>query len=251
MFEFRGAANADRAVLTALWQEAFGDPPGFIELFFASAFAPERSRVAVEHGTILGALYWFDCSLDGEKFAYVYAVATFVSARGRGVSTALLEDVHSLLASKGYSGVILCPGEASLFRFYADRGYTAAGSVSEAECCAGFPHPVYEIGLEGYATERARLLPPGGVAQEGENLAYLSRFARFVAGGDFVAAISREGNQILEYLGPEEGIPGLLGALGLPEARVRRPGNGRPLVMLRMLRGQRLPQPLYFGLPFD
>lgn len=251
MFEFRFARTEDRKILTTLWQEAFGDPVEFIDLFFDAAFAPERSRVAVENGTVRGALYWFDCFLNGSKYAYLYAVATFACARGRGVSTALLQDTHETLTQLGYDGAILSPGSESLFRFYEQRGYTTAGSVREATVQAGDPLPVREIGPAEYALLRRRLLPEGGVMQEGANLAYLSRFARFVTGGDFVAAISRVGDSVLEYLGPEEQIPGLLGALGLPSAKVRRPGLGRPLVMAHPLRGQEAPRELYFGLPFD
>ena len=36
MMTFREARPSDRTALTALWQEAFGDPVSFIDLFFES-----------------------------------------------------------------------------------------------------------------------------------------------------------------------------------------------------------------------
>ena len=54
MIEFRYTKPEDRPRLTALWQEAFGDTTAYIDAFFETAYAPERSRVALIDGEIMG-----------------------------------------------------------------------------------------------------------------------------------------------------------------------------------------------------
>lgn len=245
---FRPAQPADFPDLTKLWQQAFGDPEDFIRMFLESGFAPERSRVCILEDRIAAMLYWFDCALGKDRYAYIYAVATDEAFRGRGIASALMEDVHSLLAGSGYRGAILSPGSESLFRFYRRMGYETLGFVTEQTASAGAPLPLREISPEEFAALRRQLLPGNGIRQEGANLAYLARFARFYAGADWIAAVA--GGSVAEYLGPPERIPGLLGALGLDTAQVRQPGHDRPLVMGLSLTGAPL-EPVYFGFPFD
>lgn len=231
MTEFRYTTMKDRPDLTRLWQEAFGDEIAYIDAFFETAWAPERSRVAVVDGEIAGMHFWFDCELDGQKLAYLYAVATDRRFRGRGVATKLMEDGERLLKERGYAGAVLSPGNESLFRFYADRGYETVGCRSEERIMAGSPISIREVDEEEYALIRRALLPENGVRQEGENLRFLQRFSRFYAGEGFCAAVYRSEAFLPEYLGDRERIPGLLGALGLGEASVRMPGADTPCVM--------------------
>lgn len=225
MTEFRYTTEKDRPALTKLWQEAFGDEIAYIDAFFETAWAPERSRVAVIDGEIAGMHFWFDCELDGQKLAYLYAVATDKRFRGRGVATKLMEDGEELLEARGYAGAILSPGSESLFRFYADRGYETVGYRSEERIMAGQPIPIREVDEEEYALLRRTLLPENGVRQEGENLRFLHRFSRFYAGEGFCAAVYGSEAFLPEYLGDREKIPGMLGALGLSEASVRMSGD--------------------------
>lgn len=250
MTEFRSSRGVDRAALTELWQAAFGDESGFIDAFFEAGYAPQRSRVAVENGEIAGMLYWFDCTLGERRLAYIYAVATEKCFRGRGIASGLMEDVHKLLAAQGYDGAVLSPGSESLFRFYGRMGYVTAGFHSEQKAAAGVPIPVREIGPEEYALLRAALLPENGLGQEGANLEFLHRFARFYAGEDFCAAVSRGGAFCPEFLGDEKRLPGMLGALGLTEVVVRTPGERTPYAMAKWFRG-RPEQRLYLGFAFD
>lgn len=245
---FRPAQPGDRPGLTKLWEQAFGDPVSFIDLFFESGFAPERSRVCTMDGRLAAMLYWFDCTLGTERYAYLYAVATDEAFQGRGIATRLMADVHALLAEQGYQGAILSPGSESLYRFYGRMGYETAGFVTEQTLSAAAPLPVRQITMEEYAALRRRFLPPNGIRQEGENLVYLGRFARFYAGDGFLAAVT--GSAVAEYLGPRSEIPGLLGALGLETAQVRLPGPDCPLVMGLRFDGQPFGE-VYFGFPFD
>ena len=74
--------------LKELWHLAFGDGLEFIELFFGTAYAPERCLYLTEDGQVTAALYWLDCSYQDQKQAYIYAVATHPEHRGKGPRTA-------------------------------------------------------------------------------------------------------------------------------------------------------------------
>ena len=250
MTEFRYSTWEDRAGLTQLWQQAFGDETPFIDAFFETAYAPVRSRVAVEEGRIAGMLFWFECSYRKEKMAYLYAVATDLSFRGKGIATALMKDCERVLKEQGYDGVILSPGSRELFRFYRERGYRTLGFRREDRIAAGEPVPLREVEPEEYARIRKNLLPEKGIVQEGENLAFLHRFCRFYAGADFCAAVYRTEAFVPEYLGGREGIPGLLGALGLEDASVRTADAVIPCAMAKWL-GDRAPEDFYLGFVFD
>lgn len=125
--EYRSAREGDVPALRELWKEAFGDGDRFLDQFFEGPFAPERSRVAVVEGAVSGALYWFPASCRGQSLAYLYGVATAARLRGRGLCSGLMADTQAYLSAQGIDGMLLVPGSASLFRFYARLGY--------APCC--------------------------------------------------------------------------------------------------------------------
>ena len=62
--------------LRALWKAAFGDSDDFLDMFYTTAYAPHRCRCMVDGDRVAAALYWFDCTCEGQKLAYLYAVAT-------------------------------------------------------------------------------------------------------------------------------------------------------------------------------
>ena len=90
--------------LKALWKEAFGDTDAFLDTFEKSAFSYHRCRCVTDGDTGAAALYWFDCSYEEGRIAYLYAIATAKSHRGRGLCRALMEDTHKHLKKMGYSG---------------------------------------------------------------------------------------------------------------------------------------------------
>lgn len=251
MTEFRFPRPEDREAIIGLWEEAFGDSREFVEGFLCSGYAPDRCRVALENGKLLGMLFWFRCVRGTDRFAYIYAVATAASARGKGICTDLMEDTHRILAEQGYAGAVLCPGEPSLFRFYEKRGYSPLGTVTESLVKAQGSLSAEVADADSYGMKRTSLLPAGGVVQEEENIAFLAIFSQFLIGTSFAAAVSRDHRRVLEFVGDPACLPGLVAHLGQKEAPVRYPGEGRILTMVRMFHGKTLPCPFYFGLPFD
>ena len=116
--------TADISALRKIWKDSFGDPDDVLDAFFATGFSPERCRFIRQEGQIVSALYWFDCSLEGQKIAYLYALATDPAHRGKGLARQLLTETHDRLRDRGYAGALLVPGERELFQFYEKIGYT-------------------------------------------------------------------------------------------------------------------------------
>lgn len=236
--------------LKRLWKQAFGDPDAFIDLFFRHGYSPERCAYLSSEGRVAAALYWFDCSLAGQKWAYLYAIATDEAYRNQGLCRRLMTQTHQQLRSSGYAGAILVPGSKELFSFYEKLGYRTCCHVTETEHPAGTPVPLRPVGQAEYAALRKALLPEGGMVQEGKTLDYLSAYAQFYAGDGFVLAAGMDGNTAIvhELLGCADG-PGVAAALGADTARIRTPGSSKPFAMYYPLSDA--PAPAYFGLALD
>ncbi|MBQ9783839.1 MAG: GNAT family N-acetyltransferase [Clostridia bacterium] len=240
--------------LRALWQEAFGDGEEFLNAFAQTAFATDRCRCLVLDDTVAAALYWFDCSYQDQSIAYLYAIATTRSHRGRGLCSSLMEDTHRHLKTLGYAGAVLVPGSKELFSFYEKFGYRVCSHVSEIRCAASASTvAVRQIDTEEYAALRRRLLPQGGILQEHENLKFLQTQATLYAGDGFLLAARRETERLygVELLGDPLTAPALVGTLGCTAGRFRTPGNEIPFAMYRPLRDGASVSPTYFGLAFD
>lgn len=252
--EIRAPKQSDREALRGLWKEAFGDSDDFLDLFEQTAYSPERARALFCDGDLSAALYWFDCECEGEKIAYLYAIATAKSQRGRGLCRALMEETHAQLRDRGYAAAILVPSEPSLFGFYEKLGYKIATQVREFSCRAdGTPIKLIRIGAQEYAKLRRSLLPEGGVVQEKENLSYLAAQAELYRGEDFLLAVRREAERLfgIELLGDESAAPRIVRALGKERGSFRTVGAERDFSMLLPLDDKKTRCPTYFGLAFD
>lgn len=236
--------------LKRLWKQAFGDPEDFIDGFFRVGYAPERCQYLAVDGHVAAALYWFDCSMQGQKWAYLYAIATDEAFRNRGLCRQLMQKTHDYLRSLGYAGTILVPGSRELFDFYEKLGYRTCCYVAEQTCSAGTAVEMRPVKIAEYAQLRRSLLPEGGLVQEGATLEYVANFARFYAGGGFVLAASMDGDRAIvhELLGHVDGSA-VTAALGAKTARIRTPGKDKPFAMYYPL--EDTPAPAYFGLALD
>lgn len=237
--------------LKALWKTAFGDEDAFIEIFFETAFAPERCRCITIEDRVAAMLYWLDCEYRGQKFAYIYAVATHLGFRGRGLCGTLMADTHKLLARRGYGAAILRPAEEGLHRMYGNMGYTDCCAKDAFSASAGTPVPVREIGLAEYSRLRREFLPEDGVIQEGENLTFLEQLAKFYTGADFLLAAATRGEKLvgMELLGNTKAAPGILTALDCTTGIFRTPGGGGGFAMMHPLK-EDVPIPGYLGFVF-
>ena len=248
MIEYPTASHIP--ALKNLWAVCFDDPAMFIDGFFEKGFSPRRCRCILDGERVIAALYWFDGELGGQKMAYLYGVSTDPQYRGRGLCRRLMEDTHQRLKEQGYAAGLLMPGEPGLRKMYGKFGYRDCCGIGEFSCSAGNPVPLREIGWEEYAALRPGLLPENGAVQKG--LDFLSTYAKFYRGEDFLLAAAREGDTLLglELLGNPDPAPGILGALHCEKGSFRTPGNTRATVMALALKdGAALPG--YVGLTFD
>ena len=238
--------------MKALWRRAFGDEESFVDLFFDTAYSPERAFVAVENEETAAALFFFDCEYNGEKTAYIYGVATAENYRGRGLCRLLTEHAHRYLKDAGYAAALLRPAEDSLFGFYRKMGYGVCGYVREISAEAGGTAvPVRRITAEEYFEARRHLLPENGVLQEGATIRFLAGFTDTYAfdGGVFAARAEHSELFCAEILfeGEHRNAEEIFGG---KRGRARTCGGEVPFVMGISLTENKL-NDLYFGLVFD
>ena len=163
--------------LTGLWMQAFGDSKDFIDGFFRTGFSYDRCLLAQEQGQLLAALYWFDCQWQDKKVAYLYAIATHESHRGKGICAELMKHTHRHLQKAGYSGAILVPADEGLARMYGKMGYIPCASqgMQNAKC----KMQNEPISVAEYRKLQSDLLPPDAVVHTDAAFAYLQTFAGF------------------------------------------------------------------------
>ena len=245
--------------LRSLWKEAFGDGDEFLDKFFEHAYSQKRCRCIADGGKIAAALYWFDVSCGGKKWAYIYAVATAKSHRGQGLCSFLMGDTHRRLADLGYAGAVLVPGENGLFAFYEKLGYRVCANIDELSAAAAdSPCALKRIDAQEYAAKRAELLPQNAALQEGVNIDFLASYAELYAGEGFLlAGYDRNRYYVgVEFLGDSEKIPAALTALGCDEGGFRGIFGGannavsKPFAMSVSFERNAIP-PSYFDLAFD
>lgn len=239
--------------LRQLWQEAFGDTEEYLDGFFRLAYSPENCLCTVQDNVVHAALYWLDMTCQGEKFAYIYAVATAESHRGQGLCRKLMDAAHGLLTQRGYAGAVLVPENEDLARMYGKMGYRPCCGISKAAFTAGnTPIPLRRVGPGEYNALRASLLPAGSVELGEQALAFLAIHGEFFAGEAFtLAAVQNKGVlHGLEYLGDPAKLPGIAAALGCREGTSRVPGNAMPFAYYYPLTGS-APKPTHFGFAFD
>lgn len=239
--------TSDIPALRQLWQEAFGDTDAYLDSFFSLAFATERALLVREDGGVLAALYWLDCSWEGKKIAYVYAVATSKQHRGKGLCTALMAELHNRV-----DRTILVPADDGLRTFYSRMGYRNFGGMEESTFFSGSTAvQIEKLTAESYALKRKALIPAGSVLQEGVFLPFLEGMLCFYSGKGFVFACSKQDGKLFvpEFLGDTTLLPGILKSLNCTEARVRCPGKA-PFAMYRGINGENsLPE--YFAFALD
>lgn len=238
--------------LRRLWRQAFGDEERFLDMFFSTGFAPDRCRCVWEGEALVAAAYWLDGALEERTLAYVYAVATDKDHRGRGIGSALMEDLHRTLTARGYAGAALVPGAPGLRRFYQRLGYRDATKIAQirAKRCLA-PVDLVSLDPAAFARRRSALLPDGALIQEGPALDFLAAQARFYEGPGFLLAAQRRGGELfgLELLGDLAQAPGILAALGEEEGTFRCPGGQIPFAMYHAFDGGEGPK--YLAFAFD
>ncbi len=244
----------DYPALRALWREAFGEEDSFLDAFWQTAFSPFRCRLVRKEDTVAAALYWLDCTYQGEKIAYLYAIATGKRYRAQGLCRALMEDTHEHLKALGYLGALLVPSEPSLFAFYEKMGYRTASRICELRAeRGGEPAPLRALDAKAYAAKRVPLLPKGHVAEGEAFFALLKEDSAFYEGNGFLLAARKEKERLfgLELLGDTAAAPAILNALDCEVGIFRTVGTETPFSMYLPFGRTASSSPEYFAFALD
>ena len=207
--------------LAAIWQEAFGDSPEDVENFYETAFSCDRALLAQEQNPV-ACIYWIDAQIDGQKIAYLYALAVEKTYRSQGVGKTLLKEALETLKGEGYKAAILVPGEESLYTYYEKAGFTPFGKAEKITVEKIAPGvPTKRISPETYFALRQKANPD--VQWTEDAISYLGRFCRFYAGEDWLLALDRE--EVQEFIGNAESLPHILYTLNIEKTYVLAPGE--------------------------
>lgn len=113
-----------------LWQECFGDPEAFVQLYFSTKYTEENSVVYVEGERVLSALqmlpYLMTCWGRELHTSYISGASTWPDARGKGLMKDLLIKAFGIMRSRDIHLSTLIPAEPWLFDFYKKAGYGTA-----------------------------------------------------------------------------------------------------------------------------
>ena len=239
--------------LRNLWKEAFGDSDAYLDLFFGTGYSPTRCRCVTEEGHMAAALYWLDLFCDGQKMAYIYAVATGKAYRGRGLCRMLMEDTHNVLCGRGYYGAVLSPGDAGLARMYGTMGYSHCANIGQIRCQAGEKSiAMQRVSGELFNAQRNVLLPAGGLELGKAAAGFLAAQAELYVGENCTLAAVRteEGLFGIELLGDAENAPAILKALDCETGVFRICGGENTFAMFHPLK-EKAKIPGYLGIAFD
>lgn len=226
----------DISAMKRLWQQSFGDEMAFIDGFFATGFDESRCQCVYEQGRLAAALYWLDCLWQGQKVAYIYAVATDTAFRGKGMCRQLMEYTHRHLKMQGYIGAVLVPGTPELFSMYEKFGYQGFFPGVVKQIAAGQKNiTLVRLSLTEYLTRRQQLLPENSVVAGQQAFAYLETYGAFYAGSRGVFCLARQKDTVYfqEYLADPACLGDVIKTLGAEKGVIRLPGVGKETAMYR------------------
>lgn len=125
------AEERHKEQIAVLWNEAFGDSCKDVLKYLEVLL--KYFVVFEEEGRVYGMLALLPVRLGEKKGRYVYAVATLKEARGRGISTELLNFAKKFIKQASEDFLVLVPQSESLFDFYKKRGFKAFSCVGTGE----------------------------------------------------------------------------------------------------------------------
>lgn len=120
---------SDLEAMKALWKEAFGDTDAFAEQAILKFAGEKNTFVCEEDGVLVSMLLAVPVTMQGEKGAYFYGLATKVSHRGQGKMRDLVAHVMQVLTQREVRFVTLIPAQSSLFSYYETMGFQKAFSL--------------------------------------------------------------------------------------------------------------------------
>ena len=133
------ASLSDRAILKALWCEAFDDEPQEVDAFLDRFFSDKTALVMREDGRVVSMLFLLPSTVviphERRKVGYIYGGATCKQDRGKGHYRRLLSFAQAVAAEQGLSALFLHPADDRLDDSYRRLGFTVPLFASETAAC--------------------------------------------------------------------------------------------------------------------
>lgn len=112
-----------------LWKEVFGDSDEFISSFINDFYNADNMLSIEQDGKIQSMLHVVPFDYNGSKVAYIYAVATTASERGKGHAGLLIRRAIEKAKNEGYKAVFTLPANDGLVSFYSQFGFKGRYAV--------------------------------------------------------------------------------------------------------------------------
>ena len=239
----------DRAALTALWRQVFGDPEAVVAAFFDALPRMGVGAVAEAEGRPVGAAYVLDAlSLvdaqgQGRRCGYLYAVAVDPEHRHQGLGAALSQQAAALSQARGTEFICTLPAEPSLYAWYEEiLGLHCALHRKRYAVTAGPGWPTERLCPGDYLARREALLagvphlrPEAAVMDFAGQFYTLFGGGLYACGGGLCAVYADNGRVLIRELIAPAGVAAadvaaaLCAALGCREGQYMLPDSqGEP-----------------------
>jgi GNAT superfamily N-acetyltransferase len=272
------AKREDQYDLERIWFACFGGPQEYLNFYYRKRFVPSETLVWRENGRPVSMMTLMNVEINGQKGAYVYAVATLPEYRHRGLMRKLDGFAKQIMSQRGCNFSVLVPAERTLFAMYEKLGYHADFFLWEGEIDASGEaiFPVSLCSFSDFCRMRAQFLEKlgSGVVHPLSELRYIYEEIRQFSGEVFridapepgyaACTFLEDGTLFLRECTVPDVIPAaqaVLTKLNIQHAKVRSPyvfsGSQRiPYGMGRMLSDNRslrieFPETLYMSLMLD
>lgn len=239
----------DRAALTALWRQVFGDPESVVAAFFDALPGLGVGAVAVNEGRpvaaayVLDALSLVDAAGRQRRCGYLYAVAVDPEHRHQGLGAKLSRKAADMALNRGAEFICTLPAEPSLYAWYEEiLGLHCALHRQQFTVTARPCWPAERLCPEDYLVRREALLAglphlcpaPAVIAFAGQ---FFSLFGGglYACGGGLCATYVDDDRVLIRELIAPEGVAeedvaaALCAALGCREGQYVLPtADGEP-----------------------
>ena len=210
----------DRAALTALWRQVFGDPEAVVAAFFDALPRMGIGAVAEAAGRPVGAAYVLDALtlVDAQgherRCGYLYAVAVDPGHRHQGLGAALSRKAAALSLARGAEFICTLPAELSLYDWYEEiLGLRCALHRKRYTVTARAAWPAERLCPKDYLARREALLagvphlrPEAAVRDFAGQFYALFGGGLFACGGGLCAAYADDGQALIRELIAPAGV---------------------------------------------
>ncbi len=122
----RKAKPGDLERIAEIWQLSFGDEKEYTDFFLKNRINDAITLVLEKDGTVVSQLFLLPVTAEGLHGYYLYAAATDVKCRGKGLMAKLLREAEKEAVGNGKDFIFLVPGTESLYAYYKKFGYEAS-----------------------------------------------------------------------------------------------------------------------------